>query len=91
LADARYGEVVGVFLKAVGGAGLGRPSDDEIRAWVSGKMGRIKAPKHVFWVGDAGVGEELPKTGSGKYQKHLIRALGNTLIKRAAGSVAAKL
>ena len=54
-------------------------------------MGRVKAPKYIFWVGDTGVGDELPKTGSGKYQKHVIRTLGNKLVKEASGNAVAKL
>ncbi|KAI3393270.1 hypothetical protein diail_4500, partial [Diaporthe ilicicola] len=76
LDDALYGEVVSCFLGSSGGK---RPADQEIRDWVTAVMDRSKAPGHIFWLGESDVGEELPKTGSGKYQKHLIRAKGNEL------------
>lgn len=74
--DGRYGEVVGCFLKQ---SELLRPADHEIRQFVSEALGRHKAPQHVFWLGDAGVGKEFPKTGSGKHQKHILRDIGNRL------------
>lgn len=78
LEDSLYGEVVSCFL---GGAEGMRPADQEIRAWVTAEMDHTKAPRYIFWLGESDVGEELPKTGSGKYQKHLIRAKGNALVK----------
>jgi mevalonyl-CoA ligase len=76
--DARYGEVVGAFLKCA--PGMSRPSSRDIVQWVREVLGSHKSPKYCFWVGDAGVGEDFPKTGSGKYQKHLLRAIGNKLV-----------
>lgn len=79
LEHPQYGEVVSCFLK---GRNEGsRPREQEIRDWVTSSLGRIKAPQHIFWLGDEGVGHELPKTASGKYKKHLIRAQGNALLK----------
>lgn len=78
LEDTLYGEVVSCFLGAAGGT---RPADEEIRSWVTAEMDHTKAPRYIFWLGESDVGEELPKTGSGKYQKHLIRAKGNALLK----------
>lgn len=76
LSDKKYGEVVGAFLRA---AGSQRLNDDEVRGWITQKLGRVKAPQYIFWLGDPGIGDTLPKTGSGKYQKHLIRKLGDAL------------
>lgn len=78
LKDPHYGEVVSCFL---GATGKSRPGEQELRDWVTSNMGRIKAPQHIFWLGDEGVGHELPKTASGKYMKHLIRAHGNALLR----------
>ncbi|KAI9146711.1 Acyl-CoA ligase sidI [Paramyrothecium foliicola] len=89
LTDRKYGEVVSVFLK-LRGTNRNRPSEDEVRRWVTARLGRVKSPTHIFWVGDDGVGAEIPKTGSGKYQKHLTRALGNKLV-AATKTPAAKL
>lgn len=76
--DERYGEVVGCFLKAT--PGCHRVLDREIQLWVESTLGRHKAPQHVFWIGDAAVGDDFPKTGSGKHQKHLLRDTGNRLV-----------
>lgn len=78
LEDSLFGEVVSCFL--VGSGGM-QPADKEIRSWVTAEMDHTKAPRYIFWLGESDVGEELPKTGSGKYQKHLIRAKGNALVK----------
>lgn len=78
LEDSLYGEVVACFLGSTGGT---RPADQEIRSWVTAEMDYHKAPRYIFWLGESDVGEELPKTGSGKYQKHLIRDKGNALVK----------
>ncbi|RHZ58389.1 uncharacterized protein CDV56_105762 [Aspergillus thermomutatus] len=77
--NERYGEVVGCFLKPIEEGS--RLDHDEIRRYVSQTLGRHKAPQHIFWIGDAGVGEDFPKTGSGKHQKHILRDLGNRLVK----------
>ncbi|KAL1877419.1 putative NRPS-like protein biosynthetic cluster [Diaporthe australafricana] len=78
LDDALYGEVVSCFLGHAGGV---RPVDQEIRDWVTTVMDRIRAPRYIFWLGEEDIGRELPKTGSGKYKKQLIRAKGNALVK----------
>ncbi|KAK7419599.1 hypothetical protein QQX98_003190 [Neonectria punicea] len=90
LEDHKYGEAVSCFLKQAN-IESPRPSDEDIRSWVKQKLGRHKEPKHIFWVGEADVGEDIPKTGSGKYQKHLVRALGNSLVKKKLGTALAKL
>lgn len=76
--DERYGEVVGCFLKTSGQSQ--KPSSQELRQFVEEKLGRHKAPNHVFWLGEKGVGKDFPKTGSGKHQKHLMRDIGNRLV-----------
>jgi acyl-CoA synthetase (AMP-forming)/AMP-acid ligase II len=76
--DEKYGEVVGAFLKVV--EGVPRISDEEVKQWVSEKLGRHKAPQYTFWIGKQGVREDFPKTGSGKHQKHIMRDIGNRLV-----------
>jgi mevalonyl-CoA ligase len=87
LPDEKYGEIVGCFLRQAEHAP--RPSSSEVSAWVHETLGRHKAPKHVFWIGDRGVGEDFPKTGSGKHQKHILREIGSRLVKQ--GALKAKL
>lgn len=87
LPDDKYGEVVACFLRLE--EGQGKPSTAEVADFVSEVVGRHKAPKHVFWIGDEGVGDDYPKTGSGKHQKHILRAIGQELLKQ--GQLKAKL
>lgn len=77
--DAKYGEVVACFLKSALQP-VDRPTTEEIQSWVRDVMSRSKSPQHVFWVGDGGVCEDFPTTGSGKHQKHLLREIGNKLL-----------
>ncbi|KAM0426410.1 hypothetical protein ACHAPT_008457 [Fusarium lateritium] len=90
LEDYKYGEVVSCFLKASCHPPQ-RPSDDHVRSWVREHLGRVKSPEHIFWMGDKEVGSDLPKTGSGKYQKHLIRDIGNAILKRKRVGMTARL
>ncbi|KAH8691356.1 long-chain fatty-acid-CoA ligase [Talaromyces proteolyticus] len=87
--DEKYGEVVGCFLRH-DPLSRQRPPNAEIRSWAKQTMGSHKAPQYVWWVGDVGVGEDFPKTGSGKYQKHILRDVARKLIK-SVGGVRAKL
>ncbi|KAK5031719.1 hypothetical protein LTS07_004339 [Exophiala sideris] len=85
--DPKYGEVVGCFLRLEENSS--KPSDAEVNQWVRQRLGSHKAPQHVFWIGDPDVGSDYPKTGSGKHQKHILRALGDRLV--AGMQVKAKL
>lgn len=79
LPDHHYGEVVAAFI--VLEAGAQRPSNENIWQWIWEKLGRHKAPKHVFVLGaDPGLPKHMPQTGSGKVQKQVLRDLGKTLI-----------
>ncbi|KXJ85715.1 hypothetical protein Micbo1qcDRAFT_127508 [Microdochium bolleyi] len=84
--DEKYGEVVGSFVRLDPQCQANeRPSDNELRAWVLQKLARQKAPKYVFWVGgdDRCHITEFAKTGSGKYQKHLLRDAGDRIVRQA--------
>ena len=76
--DEFYGEVVGAFLRVNEDAS--RPKDADLVAWVRETLGGHKSPKYIFWLGDEAVGPDFPKTGSGKIQKHILRALGDRLV-----------
>lgn len=81
LKDAHYGEVVGAFLAL--DEGHSRPSVEEVREWCRSKLGRHKAPTHVFWLGRDGVPSTVPLTGSGKVRKFEMAQLGNQLLEGA--------
>lgn len=94
LEDAKYGEIVAAFLQTK--SDRARVPDGEIREWCWSKLARHKSPQHVFWIGDAEVGNEFPQTGSGKIKKNLLRDLGNKFLRgpkcgRASGRTSAKL
>lgn len=78
----KYGEVVAAFLLPPStSTDTSRPTDDELRTWVRGTLGRHKAPAHIFWFGDEEVGLiEVPQTGSGKVKKHVLRVVGERIV-----------
>ena len=53
-----------------------------MREWVKQKLGRHKAPAHVFWLGEGGVPSEVPLTGSGKVKKYEIARLGEEILRK---------
>ncbi|KAB5578073.1 long-chain fatty-acid-CoA ligase-like protein [Coniochaeta sp. 2T2.1] len=86
LPDAHYGEVVGAFLAPENGHPV--PTDNDVREWVRQKLGKHKAPTHVFWLGRNGVPGAIPLTGSGKVRKFEMAQLGSNLLD---GSLKSKL
>lgn len=68
----RYGEVVAAFLQRAENSKTQHNSplsDEDIREWVRMTLGRHKAPAHVFWLGEDGIPDTIPLTGSGKVRK----------------------
>lgn len=84
LADAKFGEAVACFLRQ--SQGTDRPQAEEVAKWTQQTLGRHKAPKHVFWIGDVGVGAEFPTTGSGKHMKYILRDIGARLLAQSTQS-----
>ena len=62
--DARYGEVVGAFVRRSAGSDI---SEGDVQEFARARMARYKAPKYVFFV------DEFPQTASGKIQKFKLR------------------
>ncbi|KAK6382999.1 putative NRPS-like protein biosynthetic cluster [Exophiala oligosperma] len=101
VSDDRYGEVVGAFLRQRPQAGclmpnitlsqdaatrnLSRPNWQEVNHFVRKHLGSHKAPRYIFWIGDEGVGDEFPKTGSGKMMKHKLKDVAERLVKEGRG------
>ncbi|KAF2156316.1 long-chain fatty-acid-CoA ligase [Myriangium duriaei CBS 260.36] len=81
LSHARYGEVVAAFLLRK--EGMEKMGDEEVRAWCREKLGRQKAPQHVFWLGEGGVSADIPITGSGKVKKFEFKRVGEELLLRS--------
>ncbi|KAM0818618.1 putative Acyl-CoA synthetase YngI [Seiridium cardinale] len=80
LKDAHYGEVVGAFL--YDDEKGQRPSDQEMRDWVRQKLGKHKAPTHIFWLGQDGVPADVPLTGSGKVKKYEMAKFGEETLRK---------
>ncbi|KAG9120078.1 hypothetical protein FRC07_004587 [Ceratobasidium sp. 392] len=69
--DARFGEVVGAWiLLRRGAAPLSRA---DVIDWVKIRMNPQNAPAWVWFLGGEGIPPELPKTGSGKVMKNVLR------------------
>jgi hypothetical protein len=69
---------VGAFLGQEDGCPT--PTDNEVRDWVRCKLGKHKAPPHIFWLGQNGVPATVPLTGSGKVRKFEMAQLGSKLL-----------
>lgn len=82
--DKKYGEVVGAWIKLKAGVTLSRESVRKI-VWES--MNPQNAPAWVWFIGEDGTPNELPKTGSGKVQKHILRRYSRELAEKGIGLV----
>lgn len=69
---------MGAFLAQEDGKPI--PTDDEVSDWVRRRLGKHKAPTHVFWLGQNGVPANVPLTGSGKVRKFEMAQLGRKLL-----------
>jgi acyl-CoA synthetase (AMP-forming)/AMP-acid ligase II len=74
--DERLGEVPAVVLYSEEDGAL---SEEAIRAFLDGRIARYKVPEH-FWIHD----EPLPKLGTGKIDKKLLRELYSKQVAAAA-------
>ncbi|TBU61090.1 acyl-CoA synthetase [Dichomitus squalens] len=82
--DAKYGEVVGAWIVREGSSGV---SKEQVRRVVAEGMNPQNAPAWVWFVGEDGTPEELPKTASGKVQKHILRGWSKELAGKGIGAV----
>lgn len=82
--DQRYGEVVGAWIVREKGTNQSR---EEVRKWVADEMNPQNAPTWVWFVGEDDAPKELPKTASGKVQKHILRDWAKDLASRRKGHV----
>lgn len=80
--DKKYGEVVGAFLQS--STDMIPLSTDEVRNWVRQSLGRHKAPRYIFWLGQGGISSEIPLTGSGKVRKFEMARLAEEIVSSRA-------
>ena len=71
--DERWGEVPVAFVTAAGGE---TPEQEELQEFARGRLARFKVPKRIEVV------DELPKTGTGKIQKFVLRERGRLVCGR---------
>ncbi|KAH9477789.1 Acyl-CoA ligase sidI [Psilocybe cubensis] len=82
--DAKYGEVVGAWIVREPNTHI---SKEEVRQVVSTNMNPQNAPAWVWFIGEDGNPAELPKTASGKVQKHILRKWSKDLVLKNLGRV----
>ncbi|KAF9226330.1 acetyl-CoA synthetase-like protein [Gyrodon lividus] len=87
--DVKYGEVVGAWILLEPGATM---SKEEVRQVVSNNMNpqawyAFNAPSWVWFIGEGGSAQELPKTASGKVMKHILRDWSSKLAESDVGMV----
>lgn len=86
--DEHYGEVVGAVLDGKSKDTKSHITKTEVRDWVTKRLGKHKAPTHVFWLGEGGVPAAVPLTGSGKVRKFELAKIGEELLRKQAGKEA---
>ncbi len=69
--DAKYGEVVGAFVRRSAGSDI---TESDVQEYARARMARYKAPKYVFFV------HEFPLTASGKIQKYKLRDMAKEML-----------
>ncbi len=69
--DAKYGEIVGAFIRTR--PGYEDMTEDDVREWAIPRIARYKVPKRVFFVDD------FPMTPSMKVQKFKLREMAAEL------------
>lgn len=81
--DAKYGEQICAFVEPTG-TDMDRPSDDELRAWVSETLAYFKRPRYVIWLGSHPDFQAWPKTASGKLRKPDLRNIAAEMMKQGS-------
>jgi fatty-acyl-CoA synthase len=76
--DMTWGEVVVAFVVPRGGAQLDR---DDLTSFAQAKLARFKVPKRVYVI------DQLPKTGTGKIQKYVLRQQLSSGHERGSGQM----
>ncbi|KAF9041277.1 hypothetical protein BJ165DRAFT_1488144 [Panaeolus papilionaceus] len=86
--DKKYGEVVGAWIVRESTTTNCPPiSREQLRELVSRNMNPQNAPAWVWFIGEDGNPEELPKTASGKVMKHVLRSWSKDLAEKGIGRV----
>lgn len=100
---SKYGEVVGAWIVLEPGSELSREKvRDQVAQNMNPQVRNValfncdlsrkltcyqNAPAWVWFLGEEGVPSELPKTASGKVQKHILRNWSKELVRQQFGLV----
>ncbi|KIM85713.1 hypothetical protein PILCRDRAFT_5365 [Piloderma croceum F 1598] len=82
--DEQFGEVVGAWVVRQPN---GHITSEEVRRSVGENINPQNAPTWVWFAGENGTPEVLPKTASGKVMKHLLREWGRELADKRVGRI----
>ncbi|KAK2461010.1 hypothetical protein APHAL10511_006951 [Amanita phalloides] len=85
--DNKFGEVVGAWVVRRPGKVGGALTREAVARVVSERMNPQNTPAWVWFVGEDGVQDELPKTASGKVQKCVLREWSKVWAKKDVGKV----
>jgi fatty-acyl-CoA synthase len=69
--DAKYGEVVGAFVRRSAGSDI---TEGDVQEYARARMARYKAPRYVFFL------DQFPQTASGKIQKYKLRDMAKEML-----------
>ncbi|KDN37912.1 acetyl-CoA synthetase-like protein [Tilletiaria anomala UBC 951] len=82
----KMGETVGIFVGRAHGAEGKKLTRAQVRQYVKDNLSLQSAPDWIWWLGEDGVAEELPKTASGKVKKVDLRAWSKDLVEQRIGN-----
>ncbi|KAI5121807.1 hypothetical protein M0805_009799 [Coniferiporia weirii] len=82
--DVKYGETVGAWVVREKGTHVSR---EEVRRWVAEGMNPQNSPTWVWFMAEEGTPSELPRTASGKVQKHILRKWTKELATKGIGRI----
>ncbi|KAF8627090.1 hypothetical protein AX15_004549 [Amanita polypyramis BW_CC] len=83
--DDHFGEVVGAWIVRRPGKKGSTLTREDVRRAVSQRMNPQNAPAWIWFIGEDGVQDELPKTASGKVKKHALREWSKELMRKGLG------
>lgn len=77
--DDRWGEIGCAWIVRAEDAPI---SEEELRDWLSPKVANYKLPRDIWFIAEA----ELPKTGTGKVQKNMLKEMALAMIAKPASA-----
>ncbi len=60
-----------------------KPATELLKEWVRKELSKHKVPTHFWWIGEEGMADQFPKTGSGKIIKTELKKIGEEIVKKS--------